>query len=510
MYFVRIKYYLLYRKENLEISRITYVIKSLVVAVLFTSALVASVKPNAQVKGEEQKNSLPEIGVVASDAISLDKEVRIGDILMRQLRGQAPIINDPVLDEYIQDLGNRLVAQAENVKFPFNFFLINSPDINAFAFFGGNVGTHTGLIFNADNESELASVLAHEVSHVTQRHIARRIQSQQRSSPLQIASLFGSILLAIANPEAGIAAVSASQAAAAQASINYTRSNEKEADRIGIQILAQSGYDPEAAATFFGKLAEKYRLRSTPFAYLLTHPLPQSRIADARSRAANFPSRRVPESLNFHLAKARIIARYYGNPKDNITEFESIISKQRYVIEDAALYGLALSRFENEEYDKAEKIISHLREKAPDNMFYIDTTTDIYMALKQHDKAIELLTERAKRTPRNSVITLNLANVLIDKGDIDKATQILKDYLLVDSNNFLALQLLSDAYGKSRQMLEMHQSKAEVYALVAAYPRAIDELHSAYNFAGDRTLEKQRIRARIDQLRDEIDRLKTL
>jgi predicted Zn-dependent protease len=200
--------------------------------------------------GANTKNDLPEIGVVASGAISLDKEVLIGDALMRQLRGQAPIINDPLLEEYIQDLGNRLVAQADNVKFPFEFFIINSPDINAFAFFGGHIGVHSGLIFNAKNESELASVLAHEVSHVTQRHIARSIEARQKSSPLQLASMLGGILVALAAPEAGMAAISASSAAAQQSSINYTRSNEKEADRIGIRILAQAGFDPNGASGF--------------------------------------------------------------------------------------------------------------------------------------------------------------------------------------------------------------------------------------------------------------------
>jgi predicted Zn-dependent protease len=130
-------------------------------------------------QGINQKNYLPEIGVVASGAITLDKEIQIGDVLMRQLRAQAPIINDPLLQEYIQDLGNRLVAQADNVKFPFEFFLLNSPSINAFAFFGGHVAVHTGLIFSAQNESELASVLAHEVSHVTQRPIARSMQANR-------------------------------------------------------------------------------------------------------------------------------------------------------------------------------------------------------------------------------------------------------------------------------------------------------------------------------------------
>ncbi|WJG11145.1 M48 family metalloprotease [Aliiglaciecola sp. LCG003] len=465
---------------------------------------------SAQVNDSNKRNALPEIGVVASEAISLDKEVLIGDILMRQLRGQAPLVNDPLLDEYLQDLGNRLVVQSDNVKFPFEFFLLNNPDINAFAFFGGHVGVHTGLIFYADNESELASVLAHEIAHVTQRHIARKIQAQQKSSPLQIASVFGGLLLALANPEAGIAAVSATNAAAQQSSINYTRSNEQEADRIGIQVLAESGYDPNATASFFGKLAEKYRLRSTPFAYLMTHPLPQSRIADARSRAASFEVRQVPERLSFHLAKARILARYYGNPKDNIHYFSSALDKHQYVYKQSAQYGLALSYLANEQYDEAKVLIDQLRAQEPDNLFYVDTATDIAIELKDFDPAIAMLEQQARSTPRNRVVTLNLANLLIKKGEIARATSLLKDYLLINPNNMLALQLLTDAYGSSRQMLEMHQSKAEIFALVAAYPRAIDELHSAYNFAADRKLEKQRIKARIDQLRDAQDRMRNL
>lgn len=488
-------------------NRISRRLGFIITALMFTSYASYSI---AQVGDDRKRNALPEIGVVASDVISIDKEVLIGDALMRQLRGQAPLINDPVLDEYLQDLGNRLVVNAENVKFPFKFFLINNSEINAFAFFGGHIGVHTGLIFNADNESELASVLAHEIAHVTQRHIARKIQAQQKSSPLQLASLLGGILVAIANPEAGIAAISATNAAAQQASINYTRSNEIEADRIGIQVLAHSGYDPDAAASFFGKLAERYRMRSTPFPYLLTHPLPQSRIADARSRAAAYNVRQIAEKLTFHLAKSRIIARYYGNPKDNIKQFLNMLDKKQYVFEQAAFYGLALSYYGAEQYTEAGKIINNLLEKNPDNLFYIDTATDIALAEKRFDDAILLLKEQAKRVPHNRVVTINLANALFEKGNIDQATSLLKDYLLVNPNNFLALQLLADGYAKSRQMLEMHQTKAEIYAMVAAYPRAIDELHSAYNFAGDRPLEKQRIKARIDQFRNEIERLKSL
>ncbi|MFT4993886.1 MAG: putative Zn-dependent protease [Paraglaciecola sp.] len=476
--------------------------------IVLSALLITSL--GLRVSAANKKNDLPEIGVVASGAISLDKEIVLGDALMRQLRGQAPIINDPLLEEYIQDLGNRLVAQADNVKFPFKFFLINSPDINAFAFFGGHVGVHSGLIFNAKNESELASVLAHEVSHVTQRHIARSIEARQKSSPLQLASALGGILLAMANPEAGIAAISASTAAAQQASINYTRSNEKEADRVGIGILAQAGFDPSGASSFFSTLTEKYRLKSNLTPFLMTHPLPESRIADARTRAAMYAPRAIGESLNFHLAKARIQARYYANGKRNIEYFAALLEKQKYVIKVAAEYGLALSYLADEQYGKAQALITKLLTRSPDNLFFLDTFTDIALATGHYQQAIDSLTEQALHTPHNRVLSLNLANAKIKNKQFTEATNILKDYLLVNPTNRLAYQLLSDAYGENQQKLEMHQSKAEVYALSAAYPRAIDELQNAYNFASERQLEKQRIRARIEQLRTAQERLQTL
>jgi predicted Zn-dependent protease len=480
------------------------------IANIVVSALSIFVLGTMSVSAANTKNDLPEIGVVASSAISLDKEVLIGDALMRQLRGQAPIINDPLLDEYIQDIGNRLVAQADNVKFPYKFFIINSPDINAFAFFGGHIGIHTGLIFNARNESELASVLAHEVSHVTQRHIARSIEARQKSSPLQIASLLGSILLAAVNPEVGMAAISVSNAASAQSSINYTRQNEKEADRVGISILADAGFDPNGASSFFSILAEKNRLKSTPLAFLLTHPLPESRIADARTRAALFRSRNIPESINFHLAKSRILARYYANPKRNIKYFSEILQKQSYVFKQAAEYGLTLSYLANEQFERALRLIDGLLLQEPNNLFYLDVYTDIAIEMNQHQTAIDKLSSQIIHAPYNQVLTLNLANVLIKNKDFDRATSLLKDYLLINPDNLLAYELLSDAYSSSEQKLEMHQVKAEVYALLAAYPRAIDELHNAYNFADKRNIERKRIRARIEQFRTAQERLQSL
>lgn len=472
--------------------------------VLFTGLVAAQ-------SVRSDRNALPEIGVVASDTVSIDKEMLIGDVIMRQMRAQAPLVSDPLLTEYLQDLGNRLVIQADNAKFPFTFFLINNSDINAFAFYGGHIGVHTGLIYNADNESEVASVLAHEVAHVTQRHLARRIQSAQRASPLQIASMIGGILLGVAagDAQAGLAAISASQAAAAQQQLNYTRSNEQEADRIGITMLARAGFDPNAAATFFGKLAAQMRVVSRPPARLLSHPLPESRIADARIRANNLPQVRLPPSLSFHLAKARIQARYIYDTESALQYYSNAV-KERQLVPEASQYGLALALLRNEDAVEAKAIIEQLMANDPSNLFFLDTATDIYLALSEPQKAVEMLEEELKNSPRNAVVTLNLANAAIEDQKYDYAINVLRDFLLINPDHMLSHQLLSDAYAKSKRYLEMHQMNAEVFALIAAFPQAIDELQHAYNFTGDSHLDKQRITARIQQLRDEQAKLERL
>ena len=481
---------------------------ALVAALSFV--LSGSLVAVAQDANYSNKNALPEIGVVASDAISLDKEMIVGDAVMRQMRGQSPVISDPVLDEYLQDLGNRLVIHAENAKFPFEFFWVNNDAINAFAFFGGHIGVHTGLMRRTENESELASVLAHEISHVTQRHIARRMQAQKRSSPLALASLIGGVLIALANPEAGIAAMQAGSAASSQLQIDYTRSNEQEADRIGITMLARAGFDPNGAASFFATMAEEYRMVSRPPARLLTHPLTESRIADARSRAASYPRRYLPMNNQYELAKARIKARYAFDTNYAVDYYEAAVKQNNRRSASAQQYGLVLAYMRAERIDDAEKILLPLIEQDSSNLFYIDALTDIYIAQGNATKAVEMLAPHIKHNPRNQVLALNYANALISAQQYDEAIALLKDFLLVRKDYQIAYQLMTEAHQKAKQFSQMHQSKAEVYALYGAYTRAVDELQYAYNFAGDDHLEKQRIRARIKQFRDQEERLQRL
>jgi predicted Zn-dependent protease len=475
---------------------------TLALAITF-AALSASAATN------NNKNRLPEIGSAGGSVLSLDKERQIGDVVMRQLRASQPVLNDPVLNEYINDLGNKLVKNADNVNFSFTFFLVNKKELNAFAFFGGHVGIHGGLLTTADNESELASVIAHEISHVTLRHLARRLENQSRSQTLSTAGMISGLLLALINPTAGIAALQTSMAISKQANINYTRGNEKEADRVGIRLLANSDFDPNGAPNFFRKMAKQYRYKSTPPAMLLTHPLPESRIAQARVRAQGFAPRRIPASLNFELAKARIKARYQGEPSDNIVNFKYALSKKTYKVKQAAEYGLALSYFENAQYKKSQKILTDLLQKDKDNAFYLDTLTDVYIQLKQHDKAIAMLSEINLLKPNNQVITLNYANVLQEAKHYDQAAILLQDFLLLNPGNFIAYDLLTQIYRSQGKTALMHVNKAEVYALLGAYSKAVDELQTGYDIAERRILQK-RIKGRILQFQAMEQKVKRL
>lgn len=464
-------------------------------------------------------SNLPEIGIVGSSAISIEKEKLIGDIVMRQIRAQANVLHDPVMNEYLQGVGNSLVLQANNAKFPFTFFWINNPTINAFATFGGHVGVHTGLLMMADTEDQLASVLAHEIAHVTQRHIARRMESAQRSTPLAIAGMVGAILAAAADPEAGMAALSATTAANTQAQINYTRMNEEEADSIGLNILSAARYDPAAASQFFEKLMVASRNQNQNLAFLRTHPLAESRVNETRAKAARFNLPLPPYDLvaqrqfQFLLAKSRAIARTL-EPKaarERLNaELNALKSAGDVRFKDALLYGLALVDYEQNKYQSATQSLTRLLRQDPTNLFYLDSITDAYIAVGRAAEAIELLEPQYEQRKRNTTITLNLANALIQQQRHDRAIELLRDHLLIHGHDYLAYSLLAEAYAGIGDRCQMHQVNAERLALLGVYPRAIDELQFAYKQSRDDTLEKQRISARIEQFREQQERIKRL
>lgn len=446
-----------------------------------------------------QQTRLPEIGTAGGSVMSIEREQAIGEMYMRQIRASAPVVGDPVLNAYLHDVGTRLVRNANDIRFPFKFFWVNQDQINAFAFFGGHIGINTGLIAETRNESELASVIAHEIAHVSQRHIARNMEAMERSSPMSIVTLLGAILVGMANPEAGIAAAQATVAGMKQRSINYTRLFEQEADRIGLSILANTGFDPMGAPDFFGRLAEKYRYVSKPPEMLLTHPLSESRIADTRVRAEQLRQNRNfdRDESAFWLAKYRVMVRHLRNY--NAEAARRDMASDNPAIANAARYGLAIALLDSEQADAAERALAPLYQQAPLNTFYLDVQTDILLAQERYEEVLSMLAFAYQRMPNEQTVTLNYANAAIKANQAKLAIELLREYIVRNQNSTLAYSLLIDAHRSLGNSSGMHEANAELMALYGQFDRAIDHLHNAHA-QNDNRLEQRRIQARIEQL----------
>ncbi|WP_337881399.1 M48 family metalloprotease [Rheinheimera sp.] len=458
----------------------------------------------------QANTALPDIGGNAFSTLTPDTEKQLGDVMMRQTKSQLPMVYDPLLDEYLNAMGNQMVAKAQDVKFPFRFYWVNDKNINAFATLGGNIVSHTGTLAVSDTESEFASVIAHEISHVTQRHIARSVEARSQNAPLTLAGLLGSIILATVNPEAGMAGIMATQGAAQQSAINFTRSNEQEADRIGIQLMADSGYDPYAVPEFFNKLAERSRFANAQLAFLYTHPLSQARVADSRLRAEQFQKRFVADSPDYVLTKARVLARYYYDPKDVETNFLKRLSSPGGNTK-ANQYGLALAYFDGKKVKEAEQIILKLRQQEPDNLYYIDLYTDILLAKGQHDEAMTMLEQQYQLKPNNQVVTLNYANAAIQGKSYRLALHLLRNLLYYRSDIFPAYEMIADTYKAMEDYARYYEARADMYYQLAIYPKAIDDLNEALNhLAPENQLENRRLEAKKKQWQTELNRLKRL
>ena len=468
---------------------------------VFSALITLSVLSSAPLKAQTSFK-LPDLGTSALQALPLEKEQAIGEVMMMQIRGSSPVVSDPVLDEYLTTLGRKLVANASDVRFPFTFFWINNPEINAFAFYGGHVGVHTGLMAQSDSESQFASVLGHEIAHVTQRHLARRIQQQQDNSALTIAGLIAGVLATVISPDAGIAIISANQTQAAFSQLTHSRSAEQEADRIGMQTLNNAGFDPYASSEFLTKLAAQIRYKYKPPAFLLTHPLPESRVSDVRLRAQQFEKRQYPQSLEFNLAKSRVIARYHHKPADAENLFRKLIKENTFYNSTALKYGLGISLLDQKKYAEAATVLNELLAADPKNLFYIDTYTDLLIGQNKASDAVTFLAALHDNRPNNQVITLNYANAALEAKQYDLAERLLKSFLLEKPEHNLAKQLITDVYKKQNNLASYHEANAGVLAQYGAYLKAADEVQKALNFVEPKELIKQqRLKALLTQYR---------
>lgn len=477
--------------------------KSLFATLLGSALLCGSMAASAA----NAPTDLPDIGTTAGGTLSINQELQMGDFYLRQLRAGAPLIYDPLLTNYVNGLGMKLVSKADSVRTPFHFYLIQNNEINAFAFFGGNVVLHSSLFKETDNESQLASVMAHEISHVTQRHLARAMEEQQRNAPLAWVGALGSILLTMANPQAGMAALSTTIAGTQQGMISFTQSNEQEADRIGIRVLQRAGFDPMGMPDFMQKLADKYRYASRPPEMLLTHPMPDSRMSDTRSRASQMGQKSVPSSQDYLFAKMRVMGMYGG--ADGLNQYLLDDYKKGNAREQlAGRYGQAVMDYKSQRYDAARTTIQSLLSAQPNNPWFLDLATDIDLEQNRAPAAVSRLEQAIKSQPNNSVLQVNLGNAYIASGQPAKAATLLYRYTYSHSDDPNGWELLAKACAGQGLRDEELAARAESMALIGRLDQAIEMLSTASASVSTGSLKQARYDARIDQLRQMQQRFK--
>ena len=327
-------------------------------AVLFLS-LVTTVA-NAQSASE-----LPDIGNPAGAIITESDEYRIGRMIVNQLRDEGVVVDDPEINEYLQAIGSRIAAQTPDGGRPFQFFAVRDNTINAFALPGGFIGVNAGLVLATRNESELASVLAHEIAHVTQRHIARTVRAQGKQSIAATAAILAAVLIGAMAGGSGDAmqgAIAIAQGAAAQQQVNFTRANEYEADRVGISFLASAGFNPQAMPSFFETMGRRTGLAGSYVPEMIqSHPVSSNRIAESRNRALQYGHVKVSESPSYPLIRERL--RVITAPRE--TDLSAQYRKERAETapELGSSYGEALALMAANKPQDATKILYPLAEQ---------------------------------------------------------------------------------------------------------------------------------------------------
>jgi predicted Zn-dependent protease len=428
---------------------------------------------------------LPDLGGAGDAAISPQMERRLGESIMRDIRFREPsFIDDPELSEYLGSLGARL-TRVSGARQDFEFFVLRDPTINAFALPGGFVGVHTGLINSADTESELASVLSHEIAHVTQRHIARMFGQQQQMQIPLMAALAAAILLGRTRPDLGSGAAAALQAGAVQTQLSYSRDYEREADRVGIQGLEAAGFDTRAMAVFFEKLQRSARVSDdgTVPGYMRSHPVTSERIADAQNKAANYPYRQHVDSPEFYFVRAKLRAET-GEARDAVAHFEGSVRDERYASQAAARYGLTAALLRAGRPRDADAELTRLRAAGASGPMIETLAARVKRALGDNAGAAALLAAARGRFPYSRPVLYAYVEALQEAGRNNDALAALNDALRLSPRDARLHALQARTYSALGKRLLQHQAQSEYYALQGSLPAAIEQMQLA-RAAGD-------------------------
>ena len=429
-----------------------------------------------------QTLNLPNLGDESAAVLTPQMERKIGEGFYRELRRDPSFLDDFEVSGYVQELGQRLIAAGPEPGLGVEFFVLKDPQINAFAMLGGWIGVNSGLIIASESESEAASVLGHEIGHLTQKHLARGFSAGQRSS---IASLVASALCLLAarsNPQVAGGCLMGAQAASVQSQLAYSRDFEREADRVGFDILRKGGFDVAAMPVFFERLQRSTRiLDSNAPAYVRSHPLTTERIADVRNRAQGAAYRQVAGSLTFHLVRAKLRAMTddtIDGSRDAVRFFTTQIEDKTYLDASAAYLGLAYAYLQAKNVAAAQAAFARLPKGVSHPMFDA-LAARIRVAAGDAEGALALLRAAAKRHAGSRAMQWQLIEVLQTVGKHDEALALLRDQAQLYRPDPKVYELQAKSYAATGKRLAQHQAFGEHYALLGALQPAIEQYQLA-------------------------------
>ena len=430
----------------------------------------------------------------SSDLEKLEKE------FIQLINQSDDVIRNPLSVQYINHLGRNLARHADLRRY--YFFLVNSDEINAFAGPGGYIGINSRLILATETESELAGVMSHELSHVALSHLYRMIEHQKNMRIPMLASALAAIALGAINPTLGSGALMAALTGYAQENINYTRANEKQADRIGIDILHKAGFNPNGMANFFKKMQQNDRYYYTAHipAILRTHPLDQGRIAEAENRTTQLPVKNYKNSSKEYLLfKEQIRVLTEKKPIALLDYYQHALKRDGFKEHLYYGYGLALSKTSQNKH--ALKLLSYLTEQDPDNLHYQIALSQVEFNLKNYKSAIKRLYEMSLNYPDNYAAILSYADGLIISNQFAKAANYMRKAKLIFPNDLPLCYKLARSYAGSKQFSDAYFTQAQCLMMQGMKKSALEQLKHAKKINEKNKLLAHRINALINDLK---------
>jgi predicted Zn-dependent protease len=466
----------------------------------------------APVSAQTEELKLPNLGESSTSLFSKEFEHQLGQTWLRIFRSQAPTENDPLLFEYLENLIYELVTHSKLEDRRVELVVVNNASINAFAVPGGVIGVHNGLLLYAQTEDELATVLAHEIAHLSQRHFSRGVEFRKKQAPINLAAMLaGLVIMATAGGDAGMAAISASQALAQDSALRYSRSNEQEADRVGMQTLVDAGMDPHAAPAMFERMlqASRYTGGDRIPEFMRTHPLSENRIADTRNRARQYPKSIRPAKLEYQLMRARVVNQLANTPEEAVQRFRGELDGNPRSIE-AARYGLVIALTNAGRADEAALELDSIWSGDPDRLEYLIADAEIDMLRAQPEKAVDKLLRQLNLSPGNHPLTMTYANALMKNQEPHIAEEVLVAQGKRRPTDPGLWYLLAEVQGLSGNIIGLHQSRAEYFILNGILDQAEKQLSYALKLVKNDYLTSAKINQRLKdvaEMRQQMERL---